>query len=134
LASTSCTPPTAAWPPSTSSAPSAAFTSTEPHARLRDKLDRYEELALALEHPLTLLFVVPSERREHHILDRLPAAGGVRVLTTTAERHHADPLARNWLTAGAERRAALGEPTSRPQIEARPTRRPEARPGQRLSP
>jgi hypothetical protein len=107
---------------------------TEPHDRLRDKLDRYEELALALEHPLTLLFVAPSERREHHILDRLPAAGGVRVLTTTAERHHADPLARNWLTAGAERRAALGEPTSRPQIEARPTRRPEARPGQRLSP
>jgi hypothetical protein len=89
---------------------------TEPHARLRDKLDRYEELALALEHPLTLLFVAPSERREHHILDRLPSAGGVRVLTSTAERHHADPLARNWLTAGAERRAALGEPRSGPQI------------------
>jgi Replication-relaxation len=84
---------------------------TEPHARLRDKLDRYEELALALEHPLTVLFVVPSERREHHILDRIPAASSVRIITTTAERHHADPLARNWLAAGAERRTALGELT-----------------------
>lgn len=82
---------------------------TEPHARLRDKLDRYEELALALEHPLTLLFVAPSERRERHILDRLPAARGVRVLTSTAERHHANPLARNWLAVSASRRIALGE-------------------------
>jgi hypothetical protein len=82
---------------------------TEPHDRLRDKLDRYEELALALEHPLTLLFVAPSEHRERHILDRLPAASGVRVLTTTAERHHANPLARNWLAVGAQRRVGLGE-------------------------
>jgi hypothetical protein len=85
---------------------------TEPHARLREKLDRYEELALALERPLTLLFVAPSERRERRILDRLPAASGVRVLTTTAERHHANPLARNWLAVGAQRRVALGELTT----------------------
>ncbi|MGH2941295.1 MAG: replication-relaxation family protein [Solirubrobacteraceae bacterium] len=86
---------------------------TEPHDRLRDKVDRYEELALALEHPLTLLFAAPSDHRERHILDRLPAAqGGVRVLTTTAQRHHADPLARNWLTRGARRRLALAELTT----------------------
>jgi hypothetical protein len=82
---------------------------TEPHARLRDKLDRYEELALALEQPLTLLFVAPGERRERHILGGLRPTGGVRVVATTAARHHADPLARNWLATGAERRVALGE-------------------------
>ncbi|MGH2946537.1 MAG: replication-relaxation family protein [Solirubrobacteraceae bacterium] len=82
---------------------------TEPHARLRDKLDRYDELALALDQPLTLLFVAPGERRERHILHGLQPADDVRVLTTTAERHHADPLARNWLAAGAERRVALAE-------------------------
>lgn len=80
---------------------------TEPHARLRDKLERYEELALALEQPVTLLFVAPGDRRERHILDGLRPAGEVRVLTTTAERHHADPLAANWFTASAERRVAL---------------------------
>jgi hypothetical protein len=102
--------------------------STEPHARLRDKLDRYEELALALEHPLTLLFVAPSERRERHILDRLPAASGVSVLTSTAERHHANPLARNWLAAGAQRRVALGE------LATTFTARPGPLPGTRIHP
>lgn len=80
---------------------------TEPHARLRDKLDRYEELALALDQPLTLLFVAPTDRRERHIHDGLRPTGEVLALTTTAERHHADPLAPNWLSDGAERRATL---------------------------
>jgi hypothetical protein len=83
--------------------------STEPHARLRDKLDRYEELALALEQAVTLLFVAPTTRRERHILDRLRPTGEVRVLTTTADRHHADPLAPNWLAPGGERRVALAD-------------------------
>lgn len=80
---------------------------TETHARLRDKLDRYEDLALALDQPLTLLFVAPSDRRERHILDGLRQSTDVRVLTTTGERHHADPLATNWLRPRAERRVGL---------------------------
>ncbi|HEX7298915.1 MAG TPA: replication-relaxation family protein [Solirubrobacteraceae bacterium] len=82
---------------------------TEPHARLQDKLDRYEELGLAVDQLLTLLFVAPGDRREGHILDALRPADGVRVLTTTADRHHADPLAANWLAARAERRVSLAE-------------------------
>jgi protein involved in plasmid replication-relaxation len=84
---------------------------TEPHARLRDKLDRYEELALALalEPPLLLLFVAPGERRERHIIDGLRRAEGVRVLATTAGRHDADPLAPNWVAPHAERRVALAD-------------------------
>ena len=31
------------------------------------------------------------------------------MLTTTAERHHADPLAQNWLAPGGERRVALAD-------------------------
>jgi hypothetical protein len=101
---------------------------TEPHARLHDKLDRYEELALALDQPLTLLFVAPGERRERHILDGLRPTGDVRVLTTTGERHHADPLARNWLAAGAERRAALAD------LATTSSAAPATRPGRERSP
>jgi protein involved in plasmid replication-relaxation len=101
---------------------------TEPHARLHDKLDRYEELALALEEPLTLLFVAPGERRERHIRDGLRPAGEVRALTTTAARHHADPLAHNWLAPGAERRVAFGELASPSSLA------PGPRPGRERSP
>jgi hypothetical protein len=48
----------------------------------------------------------------------------VRVLTTTAERHQADPLAANWLAPAAERRVALADlatPTS-PAPGSRPGR------------
>jgi hypothetical protein len=82
---------------------------TEPHARLRDKLDRYEELALAHDQPLTVLFVAPSDRRERHVLDGLRQSRDVRALTTTAQRHDTDPLARNWLAPRAERRVALAD-------------------------
>jgi hypothetical protein len=82
---------------------------TEPHARLRDKLERYEELALALDEALTLLLVALGDRRERHILDAWRSADGVRVLITTAQRHHADPLAANWLGQRAERRVSLAE-------------------------
>jgi Replication-relaxation len=80
---------------------------TENRARLQDKLERYEELALALEHPITLLITLLGERRERELRRTLHAAGAVRVLTTTLERHHTDPLAPNWLAAGAERRTPL---------------------------
>lgn len=82
---------------------------TETHARLRDKLDRYEDLALALEHPITLLLTLPGERREHELHRTLSPDREVLLLTTTAERHHADPLASNWLPTGADRRRALAE-------------------------
>jgi hypothetical protein len=83
--------------------------STEPQARLQDKLDRYEELALALERPLTLLLVVPSERRERHAHQALQPSPDVSLLTTTAARHQADPLALNWLAPGGERRLSIAE-------------------------
>ncbi len=38
--------------------------STETHARLQEKLDRYDELAPALEQPITLLLTLTSDRRE----------------------------------------------------------------------
>jgi Replication-relaxation len=82
---------------------------TETHARLQDKLDRYEELALALEHPITLLLTLPGERREHQLHRTLRPDREVLLLTTTTERHHADPLASNWLATGADRRRALTE-------------------------
>lgn len=87
---------------------------TEPHHRLQEKLDRYEELTLALEHPITLLLTLPGERREREIHRALHATGDMLLLTTTAERHHADPLASNWLTACAERRITLAQLATRP--------------------
>lgn len=82
---------------------------SEQHARLQEKLDRYEELALALEHPVTLLLTLPGERRERELRRTLRAASEVLLLTTTTERHHADPLAANWLPARAEQRIALAQ-------------------------
>jgi hypothetical protein len=82
---------------------------TEPHARLQDKLDRYEEFALALERPITLLLSVPSERRERAVHRALRPAGDVLLLTGTSCRHHEDPLGSNWLAPGADRRTTLAE-------------------------
>jgi protein involved in plasmid replication-relaxation len=82
---------------------------TEQHARLADKLDRYEELAVVLERPVNLLLVAPSDERERHIRQRLRRCDEVAVLTTTAARHGADPLGRNWLAAAAEGRHSLAE-------------------------
>ncbi|MDP2711957.1 MAG: replication-relaxation family protein [Solirubrobacteraceae bacterium] len=81
---------------------------TETHKRLRGKLRRYRDLAYLHAHPVTVLFVVPSDRREHHVLDSLNSPPeDVQVLVTTAERHHSDPLARNWQEPGAAWRATL---------------------------
>jgi hypothetical protein len=83
---------------------------TEQHARLADKLDRYEELAVIVERHVTLLVVAPSDQRERHIRRRLRRADDVAVLTTTAPRHHADPVGLNWLDAACgERRRSLTE-------------------------
>jgi hypothetical protein len=81
--------------------------STETHARLQDKLDRYEELALALEQPIALLVTLTSDRREQEARRALRPAGDVLLLTTTLERHCADPLAANWLPAHSQSRIAL---------------------------
>jgi hypothetical protein len=85
--------------------------STETHARLQEKLDRYEELALALEHPITLLLTLTSDRRERELHRSLRPTGELLLLTTTAERHHADPLAANWLATRSETRTTLGDHT-----------------------
>jgi hypothetical protein len=86
---------------------------TEPHHRIREKQDRYEELATAINQPIRLLLVLPSDRREREILRDLQPPGRVTTLTTTADRHHAGPLARNWLAPGAEQRAGLSDLASR---------------------
>jgi hypothetical protein len=82
---------------------------TEPLDRIAGKLERYEELALALERELNVLIVAPGERREREIRRALRASADARALTTTADRHHRDPLARNWLGAETALRVALGE-------------------------
>ncbi len=81
--------------------------STETHARLQDKLERYEELALAVEQPVTLLLTLLSERREREVRRTLRASGVVLLLTSTIERHRACPLAANWLPAAGETPLAL---------------------------
>jgi hypothetical protein len=83
---------------------------SEQHSRLADKLDRYEELAVIVERHVTLLLVAPSDRRERHTRRRLRRADDVAILTTTAPRHHADPLGPNWLDAACdEHRRSLAE-------------------------
>jgi hypothetical protein len=86
---------------------------TETHARLQEKLDRYEELALALERPVTLLLTLPGERRERELHRALRRTAEVLLLTTTAQRHRADPLAPNWLAPGGKRRVSLSELATR---------------------
>jgi hypothetical protein len=86
---------------------------TEPHQRLQDKLDRYEELALALERPVALLLTLPGERREREVQRALRSTADVLLLTTTAQRHRTDPLTRNWLAPGGERRLSLCELATR---------------------
>ncbi len=80
---------------------------TETQSRLADKLERYQELAFALERSLTLLIVAPGVERERGILRALSGRTGVRVLVTTAARHAADPPAANWLEPQTEARVAL---------------------------
>lgn len=80
---------------------------TEPLRRLQDKLDRYDDLAVGRDRPATVLLVVPSERRERNTHNALRPTSEVQLLTTTAERHRADPLVRNWLPAGDTERVAL---------------------------
>jgi hypothetical protein len=80
---------------------------TETHQRLQEKLDRYEELAIALEQPITLLLTLTSDRREHETRRSLRPPEEVLLLTTTTMRHHADPLTDNWLPASSETRLAL---------------------------
>jgi hypothetical protein len=86
---------------------------TEPHSRLQEKLDRYEELSLALERPITLLLALPGGRREREIHRTLRTTAEVLLLTATAERHYADPLAPNWSAPDAERRVALADLAAR---------------------
>jgi hypothetical protein len=83
--------------------------STETHHRLQEKLDRYEELALALERPVTLLLTLTSDRREREARHVLRPTSDVLLLSTTIERHHADPLASNWLPAAGQTRIALDD-------------------------
>ena len=80
---------------------------TETHARLQDKLDRYAELALALEQPVTVLVTLTSDRREQELRRALHAPPDVLALTSTIERHHTDPLAANWLPTTSQTRIAL---------------------------
>jgi Replication-relaxation len=90
---------------------------TEQHARLGDKVDRYEELAAVLERAIALLFVAPSDHRERLIHRRLRRAEGVAVLTTTADHHHRDPLGPNWLGAfEPSRRRSLAELACDPRV------------------
>jgi hypothetical protein len=80
---------------------------TETLRRLQDKLDRYDDLAIGRDQLVTVLLVLPSERRERNAHHALTPTTDVRLLTTTAERHHADPLARNWLPASHTERVSL---------------------------
>jgi hypothetical protein len=71
---------------------------TEQHARLRDKLDRYEELALGL--PLTLLFVAPDQptrrtrRSRHDLAHRSPGcSAGIHHVTAPSPTTQDIPLA-----------------------------------------
>jgi hypothetical protein len=82
--------------------------------------DRYEELAVGIERHVTLLLVAPSDHRERHIRRRLRRTDDVAVLTTTAQRHHTDPLGPNWLdAAGDERRRSLAEYRRRAAVHVR---------------
>jgi len=80
---------------------------SEQHARLQDKLDRYQELALALERRMTLLLVLQTDRREHEVHRTLRPPEEVLLLTGVASRHQQDPLAANWLAHDAQRRVSL---------------------------
>jgi hypothetical protein len=82
---------------------------TEPLHRVAGKLERYEELALALDQKLNVAIVAPGERRERDLREALPRPVGARALITTALRHHHDPLGANWLAPGADARLALTE-------------------------
>lgn len=91
---------------------------TEPLRRLQDKLDRYDDLAVGRDNSVTVLLVLPSERRERNTSALRPTPD-VQLLTTTAERHHADPLARNWLPAGHAERVALTNLPAQPSAARR---------------
>ncbi len=80
---------------------------SETLARIEEKLVRYGELEAALERPLTLAFVAPSEGREHELLRVLRQHAATPLLLTTAARHAADPLGDNWLSPNGETRLSL---------------------------
>lgn len=82
---------------------------TETQRRLQDKLDRYDELALAIEQPITLLLTLLADRREQETRRALQPTSDVLLLTTTVERHQADPLTANWLPAASQTRIALSD-------------------------
>jgi hypothetical protein len=81
--------------------------STETHARLAEKFERYADLEAALERPVAVAIVIPTSGREREVLRVLREGVPVRVLVTCAERHRADPLARNWLEPDREARLSL---------------------------
>ena len=80
---------------------------TETHARLAEKLERYADLEAALERRVAVAIVTPTAGREREVLHALRERAPVRVLVTCAERHRADPLARNWLEPDREPRLSL---------------------------
>ena len=80
---------------------------TEALARIEEKLARYGELQSALERPLTLALVAPTDGRERELLRVTRSASRTPVLVTTAARHAADPLGETWLGTGDERRQSL---------------------------
>ncbi|MGH2461976.1 MAG: replication-relaxation family protein [Chloroflexota bacterium] len=83
--------------------------STEPHHRIDDKVARYRELEAALDRDLTIAIVAPTDRREQELNRHLGNHSAHGVVLTTADRHAADPLARNWLQPAATTRRALTE-------------------------
>jgi hypothetical protein len=85
---------------------------SETLARIEDKLVRYGELEAALERPLTLAIVAPTEGRERELLRVLRRAAVTPVLLTTAGRHAADPLGENWLGKDGEKRRSLVRTTT----------------------
>lgn len=79
---------------------------TERGEGLAVKIRRYGSLfARAPGAPLSVAFVVESERRARSILDvaRRRAAGGAHFLVAVDERVRADPLGAGWLGGGATR-------------------------------
>lgn len=81
---------------------------TETHAQLRAKLRRYSEVALLPDVPRTVLFALPTERREAEARPALRVPG-MTVATTVLDLAMADPLGPVWLPIGHPIRLPLLE-------------------------
>lgn len=81
---------------------------TESYGLLRDKIVDYEEASVSRHLPRLILFCFPSERRERFARDALRSSKLV-ITTGVLSSHIDDPLGRNWLPMGGERRLRLSE-------------------------